>query len=124
MQKVLFIALGGALGTLSRYGLAGLVQRLAGGSFPLGTFFVNMLGTFLFGLVFGFLETRLPLNAEARMILLTGFMGAFTTYSTFMYESHSILRHEQWGALLLYLGGQIFIGLVLMHTGLHLARKI
>lgn len=124
MQKLLFIALGGAIGTVSRYGLAGVVQRLAGGSFPLGTWVVNMLGTFLFGLVFGLLETRLPLNAEARMVLLTGFMGAFTTYSTFMYESHSLLRLGQWGSVLLYLVGQIVLGLLLMHTGLHLARKI
>ncbi|MFW5488089.1 MAG: fluoride efflux transporter CrcB [Desulfovibrio sp.] len=124
MQKILIIALGGALGTVSRYGLGGLVQRMAGGSFPLGTMVVNMLGSFLFGLVFGFLETRLPLNAEARMILLTGFMGAFTTYSTFMFESHSMLRYGQWASFMIYLVGQIVLGLALVHTGLYLARKV
>lgn len=124
VQKLALVALAGALGTLARYGLSGLVQRLAGPAFPLGTFTVNVVGSFAFGLVFGVLESRLALSAQLRMLLLTGFMGAFTTFSTYMFESAALLRHGQYGAAFLNLGGQIVLGLALVMAGLALARTI
>lgn len=122
LSKLLVIGLAGGLGALSRYGLAGLVQRLSGGSFPLGTFVVNILGCFLFGLVWGVLENRL--GPQFRLAALTGFMGAFTTFSTYMFESAGLLQHGQWAWALANLAGQNALGLALLFAGLTLGRAL
>ncbi|TVM18493.1 chromosome condensation protein CrcB [Oceanidesulfovibrio indonesiensis] len=124
MQKLAFIALAGALGSLSRYGLAGLVHRFAGAGFPYGTFVVNIIGSFLFGLVWGFSEGRLGFSPELRIILLTGFMGAFTTFSTFAFESTSMLRTGQLLPFAANVGGQIIVGFTLLWLGLALGKAI
>ncbi|WP_035069482.1 fluoride efflux transporter CrcB [Nitratidesulfovibrio termitidis] len=124
MQKIVLLGLAGALGSLSRYGLAGLVQRAAPGSFPLGTFVVNILGCLLFGFVWGFCEQRISLPPDVRTIVLTGFMGAFTTFSTFTFESLGLLEAGQWGAFALYAGGQLLLGLALVWLGLGAGRLV
>lgn len=124
MNKLLLIALGGALGTLLRYLAGGAVQRLAGASFPMGTFAVNMLGCLLFGAVYAALESRLGAAAELRLFLLTGFMGAFTTYSTFMFESAQLARHGQILLLAANVGGQTALGFALVLLGMALGRMV
>lgn len=121
-QKILLIALAGGLGTLSRYGLGGLVQRLTGPAFPWGTLVVNLLGCFVFGLIWSAGEGRLGLSGEARVIILVGFMGAFTTMSTFVFETGSLVRD---GQLLLGLGNvlaQNLVGLATLFLGLWVGR--
>ena len=90
-KKFLLIALGGGLGALARYGLGGLVQRLGRSNFPWGTFAVNMTGCLLFGLLWMLSTKHLSLSGQARLFLLTGFMGAFTTFSTFIFETGQLL---------------------------------
>lgn len=124
MTKLLFIALGGALGTLMRYWVSGLAHRLLGAGFPYGTFAVNMLGCFLFGLIWAALEPRLGAAAELRFFLLTGFMGAFTTYSTYMFESAQLVRAGQYLLLALNIGGQTALGLMLVLLGMALGRMV
>ncbi|MFV0420776.1 fluoride efflux transporter CrcB [Oleidesulfovibrio sp.] len=124
MQKLLLIALAGGLGSLSRYTLAGIVQRFCGASFPAGTFVVNVLGCFLFGFVWGFLEDRLSISPTTRVIILTGFMGAFTTFSTFIFESVNLISASQWFYTLLNIAGQIVIGIVLLAAGLALGKLL
>ena len=124
MQKLVYIALAGGLGSLCRYGLSGLVHRLAGHGFPFGTFVVNILGCLLFGLVWGGLEERVGLGPEIRLIVLTGFMGAFTTFSTFAFETMSLIQHSQWWAVFANLAGQIVVGLALVFLGMALGRAI
>ncbi|SKA81566.1 fluoride efflux transporter CrcB [Desulfobaculum bizertense] len=124
MEKLLLLALGGSAGALSRYGLAGLVHKIFGGTFPLGTFVVNMCGCLFFGLVWGFLENRTILGPAARTAVLTGFMGAFTTFSTYIFESSSLLRDGQWWSAIANIAGQTVLGLVLLTAGLFLARLI
>ncbi len=122
VHKLALIAMAGAAGTLARYGLAQAVQRLSGPGFPTGTFAVNILGSLLFGLVWTLFEDRLPMGSEARMVLLTGFMGAFTTFSTFMFETSTLLRHGQWAYALFNVGGQTALGLLALASGMALAK--
>lgn len=124
MQKFVLLGLAGALGTLARYGTSGLVQRLVGTSFPLGTFLVNASGCLLFGLVFGLFEDRIGLPGEARFFILTGFMGAYTTFSTYMFESVTLLQHGQWLAAGANIIGQTLAGVVLTIAGLALGKML
>ena len=96
LQKILWLALAGALGTLARYGLAGLVQKCAGGNFPWGTAAVNIIGCPLFGILWAVLESRVSVSGQIRMVIFIGFFGAFTTFSTFIFETGQLLNQSQW----------------------------
>ena len=96
VQKMAFIALAGALGTLTRYSFAEIVHRLGGASFPWGTVFVNLTGCFLAGLLWALFEHRWPVTGETRTIVLFGFMGAFTTFSALILETGELLRAAEW----------------------------
>lgn len=124
IRKILILALSVAAGTLCRYGLAGLVQRLSGSDFPLGTFAVNMAGCLAFGLVWGLLENRAGFSGEWRLAALTGFMGAFTTFSTYMFETAALLRLGQTVLALANVAGQSLLGLGLVLAGTALGRLI
>lgn len=96
-SKLLWIGGAGALGALARYGLGGLVQQRAPGSeFPWGTLAVNLSGCLLFGFLWAMAERRLPFTPEARLFIFIGFLGAFTTFSTFAYETGAMLDAGQW----------------------------
>lgn len=84
MQKLILLGLAGGAGTLARYGVATLAQRLLGASFPWGTVCVNLIGAFFFGLVFTLWRERGELDAETASILLIGVMGGFTTFSSYV----------------------------------------
>ena len=124
MTKLLWIALAGGAGTLSRYGLARVVQNAAGADFPYGTMVVNVLGCLCFGLIWGFFEQRLPLSDELRFIILAGFFGAFTTFSTFIFETSGLIRQAQWFYALFNVAGQTVAGLICVFLGLALARLV
>ena len=94
--KLVWLAALGAVGTLARYGLGGFVQQLHAGAFPWGTLVVNALGCFLFGLVWTLAEERLVISGETRTVVLIGFMGAFTTFSTYAFETGAMLRDGEW----------------------------
>jgi len=124
LQKLILIAAAGAAGTLARYFLGGLVQRLYGGAFPWGTFAVNMSGTFLFGFVWALAEERLVISGEARAIILVGFMGAFTTFSTFMFETGELLRDSEFALAFGNLALQNIVGVVFLILGLAAGRLL
>ncbi|MCW5862593.1 MAG: CrcB family protein [Anaerolineae bacterium] len=124
MQKPLLIGLAGALGALARYSLGGLVQRYSGFTFPVGTLVVNLLGTFLFGFIWALVEQRLVVSVETRVIILSGFLGAFTTFSSFMFETSTLVGDGQWGFAALNLTTQIILGLLAMFLGLAAGRAI
>lgn len=122
MAKLAWLAGAGALGTLARYGVGGVVQRAVGGAFPWGTLVVNALGCLLFGLVWALAEERLVIAGETRVILLVGFMGAFTTFSTFAFETSAMLRDAEWSFALANLLSQNVLGIACFFAGLALGR--
>ncbi len=124
MQKLLLIAVAGGLGALSRYGLAGLVQRWTDSMFPWGTAVVNVVGCFVFGLLWVAMEERFSLSPETRVIVLTGFMGAFTTFSTYMFETQQLLEDSQYLLAFGNLGLQNVLGLAAVILGLSLGKFI
>lgn len=91
MNTLVLIALGGALGALSRYALGYAVQWYWGGPWPLGTLLINLLGSALIGVAFVLIE-RSHWHTEWRLVLMVGFLGAFTTFSTFALESVQLLQ--------------------------------
>ncbi len=119
---LLYLALAGGLGALARYGLAGLIQRDS--MFPWGTFAVNALGCFLFGALWSAMEHRLSISTETRAIVLTGFLGAFTTFSTFMFETANLLRDSQWLAAIANVIGQNTLGLAAVILGMAVGRLL
>lgn len=124
-QKLLLIAVAGALGTLARYGMTGAVQNVLGKDFPWGTVSVNLLGCLLFGVVWGLtMESRLTVSPEVRIILLVGFMGGFTTFSSFGFEAAKLLEDSEWLLALWYMALQNVGGLVAMFVGLALGRLV
>lgn len=124
MNKFFLLAVGGAAGTLTRYTLSGLVQRMAGTAFPVGTFAVNMLGCLFFGAIWGLFENRIGLGGELRIMLLTGFMGAFTTFSTYMFETAGLVQPGQYLLAAVNVVGQSALGLVLVLAGLAVGRML
>ena len=96
LQRLLLLALAGGVGAMARYGLSGLVQRYSGTTFPWGTLVVNILGCFVFGVIWALAAERMAMSPEVRTIVLVGFLGSFTTFATFMSESHRLLADAQW----------------------------
>ncbi|VAW38346.1 Fluoride ion transporter CrcB [hydrothermal vent metagenome] len=124
MKTIIFLAIGGTAGTLLRYWLSVLVQSTSKGTLPIGTFTVNMLGCFLFGAVWSLAEGRIVLSPHMRLLILVGFMGAFTTFSTFAFESGSLLRETQFTAAIINILAQNVVGIIVLLAGIALGRAI
>ena len=106
-MTVLYIAAGGVLGTLSRYYLEGWIQQRSGSAFPLGTLAVNLAGSLLLGFVLRLATGAAVISPEWRAALTIGFCGAFTTMSTFSYESVRLLGDGEYWYAGLYIGGTV-----------------
>lgn len=129
MQSLFFLALAGAAGALTRHGLSLAVNSLTTllwgrGDFPWGIFVVNIVGCFLFGLIWELTATRHLMTDATRTVLLVGFVGSFTTFSTLISDTNRLLdtSHEWW--MLLNLGGQVVLGLVALRLGFWCARAL
>ncbi|MEK6253557.1 MAG: fluoride efflux transporter CrcB [Gemmatimonadales bacterium] len=115
-----YVALGGALGALARYGISGWVYDRMGENFPWGTLVVNLVGCLALGLVIRWLQVS-AVAPELRPFLTIGVLGAFTTFSTFSYETVALLQEGQWLRAGLYMGGSVVLGLIAMVAGMALA---
>ena len=124
MLQILVIAIAGAFGAVSRYGLSLLAYNLFGSGFPYGTFIVNIIGCFLLGFVMQISLATDVISGTWRLAITTGFLGALTTFSTFSYET---MRYVSEGGWLLAAGNvaaNIVLGLMATFGGLALARLI
>ncbi len=124
MSRFLFIALGAALGANARY-LVGLwaANRL-NAAFPYGTFIVNITGSLLLGFVITLTTERLTISPETRLFLAVGFLGSYTTFSSFSVESLGLLRHSGYLPGILNIFGNNLMGLICAGLGVYLARLI
>jgi len=119
----LIVGAGGFLGANARFLMAKWADTLVAGRFPLGTFVVNISGTFLLGLLGGVLAARLvPHGDQWRLALGVGFLGAFTTFSTFELETNALLEDGVWVTALVNVGASLLVGLLALRLGLALAK--
>jgi CrcB protein len=124
MTKFLIIGLGGFLGAITRYAAALWIGERWGRTFPLGTFVINVSGSFLIGLLMPILTVKLLVNPEWRLFLVVGFLGAYTTFSTFEYETSSLITDGQWFLALLNVVGSVVAGFVALKIGEIIAKAL
>ena len=124
LLTTLLVGAGGFLGAVARYGLSGLVHRqLPLTTFPYGTLAVNLVGCLVIGLLLGLVESRQLFGPEFRTFALIGILGAFTTFSTFGYETFAMLRDGEHLRALLNVGAQVIFGLALVWLGYSTASR-
>ena len=117
MQKTIFIALAGLVGTLVRYWLSGFVARQYGETFPWGTLIVNLLGSFLAGAMYHLAEERLLLSPTLRTVIFIGLLGGFTTFSSYGLQTFTLLRDGQVGLATLNVAVSNVLGLLMVWAG-------
>ena len=124
MDRIAWIGLAGALGAISRYKLQGWVNDAIGRPTVLGTFVVNISGAFLLGLVLALTEDRFLTTGPWRTMLSVGFLGAYTTFSTLMFESVDRMETGDVATGIANVAGSVIIGLIAVYAGLTAGRAI
>ncbi len=124
MANILIIGIGGFLGAVIRYSVAFWIGERWGRSFPLGTFIINVTGSFLIGLLMTLLTERFMVNPQWRLLLVVGFLGAYTTFSTFEYETGALLKDGEWLIAGLNLTLSVSFGFIALKLGEVIAKSI
>ncbi len=124
LTKVLAVAAGGAFGAVVRHllnvsPLSNLFQ-----SFPLPTFFINVSGSFLIGFLLVLFTEKFAVNENLRLAIVVGFLGAYTTFSTFEFETFALVRDKQITTAILYVSASLALGLIGVFGGVWLAKRI
>jgi CrcB protein len=123
MRLIIAIGIGSCLGGISRYLLAQFIQNKFLTTFPYGTLAVNLLGCFLIGIIFG-LSERGNFSMVWRLFLVTGFLGGFTTFSSFSNETVGMLRDGQIWSAFTYISISVLVGLLATFTGISLIKLL
>jgi CrcB protein len=125
LTKILIIGVGGFVGAVTRYYFGNYVQGLTRSTtFPYGTLTINVLGCLLIGFLFNLPALHKTLDAEARLLLITGFLGAFTTFSTFGNESMRMFQKNEIGLALAYIAASLLGGLIAVWVGQWFASAV
>lgn len=124
MNAILAIALGGAFGALCRHGVNIGAVRLMGHGFPYGTLSVNILGSFLMGLLIAVFAQYWQPSESLRVFLITGFLGAFTTFSTFSLDVVTLWERQAYLHGALYLSGSVILSIGALFAGLALVKMV
>ena len=122
-MRLLLIAVFGAVGTLARYGLQGLVQVRVGSTFPWGTLFINLTGCFFLGLIGQMMLNRMMVSSELRVAIAVGFFGGYTTFSSFGWEAAKMLESGEWLRSMTYVAASMVLGLLLSVAGIRLGNR-
>src|SRR6476659_9467444 len=124
MNNLLLIAFGGALGSVSRYGCQRWIYQIYPHPFPFGTFAVNIVGSLLIGVFYGLSEKGDLLSPDWRLFLTTGFCGGFTTFSTFSFETISLLKEGNYSYALGYVLLSVVLGLLAVWLGIFVIKSL
>ena len=119
----LAVALGGSLGALARYYIAMISARLFGTAFPIGTFIINITGSLFLGWFYTIVTDRMVVSDATRLGIAVGFVGAYTTFSTYMFESDALLRDGAIWKATANLVGSVVLGLLAVRFGVWLAAR-
>ena len=122
-MRLFLIATFGAIGTLARYGLQGLLQIRMGSTFPYGTLFINLTGCFFLGLLGQTMLNRMIISPEWRVAITVGFFGGYTTFSSFGWETAKMLETGEWLRATTYVAASVIFGLLLSVAGIRLANR-
>ena len=122
MNNILLIAIGGALGSISRYGCQKWIYQLYPHPFPFGTFAVNVVGSLIIGMFFGISGKGNLLDPGWRLFLTTGFCGGYTTFSTFSLETFSLLKDGEYMYAILYIVLSVLFGLLAVWLGILITK--
>jgi len=118
----LYIAAGGAFGAVTRYLISTWIYNKSEQVFPYGTFVVNLTGCFLLGLFYTLSLEKSVINAQFRTMITVGFIGAYTTFSTFSLETINLIKEGSMGTALLYVGSSVILGLFSVWLGIGAAN--
>jgi fluoride exporter len=120
----MWVGLGGFLGAIARYALGGWVAMRWGAAFPWGTFVINITGSFIVGFFLAFAQYRPWLHPQFRLLFAVGFVGAYTTFSTYTYESLRLMMDGQFALAALNVIGSVVVGLAAVFAGFLLGDSI
>lgn len=123
-MQILTVALGGAMGAVSRFLVGNIVSKILGSAWPYGTFVINIVGCFCMGVLMTIISERQLLPAAWRLFLCVGFLGGFTTFSSFGYEAVSLMNQGKLLEALGYVGGSVLLGLAAAAIGVHIGRAL
>lgn len=121
-KSLLLVGAGSFLGGVLRYGVSLLLQRWSSAGFPWGTLVVNLLGSFLIGCLFAYFSRHSSLSSPFYLLLVTGFCGGFTTFSTFAHEGLQLLQSGQVVTFLAYVSFTLVLGMLLVGLGYFVVR--
>jgi CrcB protein len=125
MIKLIWVLIGGAVGTGCRYGLSSFIYSLIiKPTFPYANLIINVSGSFVIGLLAEAFETRVLVSPVVRAALLTGVLGGYTTFSSFSLETLSLLRDGEWLLAFVNVAGSVLLGLVAVWLGVRLAQML
>ena len=119
-----YVAIGSAVGGVIRYLLGGAIQRALAASFPVGTLVINVTGSALLGFIFRYALETPAVTPEIRALLGVGFCGGYTTFSTFSYETLTLLEDGDWRRAGLYVGGSLIGSVLAAFLGFMAAREL
>ena len=123
--SVMYVAIGGALGSVLRYMLSVWLSKIDTGNFPLPIFLINVTGSLMMGLWIGYMATLLPGRAkELHLLVAVGILGGYTTFSTFSLESYMLIEKGCYGLAACYMGGSVVLSVAALFLGLVLFRSV
>ena len=124
MKILLMVAIGGAIGAIARQQSNQLIMRIFGGEFPIGTIFVNILGSFIMGLLFELFATKITLSDEWRSLIFTGVLASFTTFSSFALDVALLSERNEYYYALCYIGMSVVLSIGALFVGLWVMRGL
>lgn len=124
MLNMLAIAIGAAIGANLRYAVSVWALHRFGSAFPYGTLIVNILGCIAIGSILGLAAERLPLSEPVRLLLVTGLLGGFTTFSSFGWEVYVLINLGNWLAVAAYIAASVIVGILGVFAGVALVRVV